>query len=126
MYFMISPNEIKNRAAAFCREWMLEEKEEAEAQTFWNDFFEVFGVTRRRVASFEHPIKKLDKSQGYADLLWKGVLLVEHKSRGKDLDTAYQQAKDYFPGLKDEELPRYIIVSDFAKFRIYDLEKKTA
>ena len=120
---MISPNEIKNRAAAFCREWMLEEKEEAEAQTFWNDFFEVFGVTRRRVASFEHPIKKLDKSQGYADLLWKGVLLVEHKSRGKDLDTAYQQAKDYFPGLKDEELPRYIIVSDFAKFRIYDLEK---
>ncbi|MFA6552456.1 MAG: DNA methyltransferase [Candidatus Paceibacterota bacterium] len=120
---MISPNEIKNRALAFYQEWILEEREDAEAQTFWNDFFEVFGVNRRRVASFEHPVNKIDNSKGYADLLWKGVLIVEHKSRGKDLDTAYQQVKDYFPGLKDEELPRYIIVSDFEQFRVYDLEK---
>ncbi len=120
---MISPNEIKNRALVFSNEWMLETREDAEAKTFWDDFFEVFGVTRRRVASFEHPIKKSDNSQGYADLLWKGILLVEHKSKGKDLDTAYKQAVDYFPGLKDEELPRYIIVSDFEKFRLYDLDK---
>jgi len=120
---MLSPNEIGRRATEFAREWMLEEREDAEAKTFWDDFFEVFGVLRRRVASFEHPIKKSDNSQGYADLLWKGVLLVEHKSRGKDLDTAYKQAKDYFPGFKDAELPRYIIVSDFAKFRVYDLDK---
>ncbi|KKP92957.1 MAG: hypothetical protein UR98_C0014G0001 [Parcubacteria group bacterium GW2011_GWA1_36_12] len=120
---MISPNEIKNRALAFSLEWALETMEDAEAKTFWDDFFEVFGVTRRRVASFEHPIKKLDNSQGYADLLWKGVLLVEHKSRGKSLDTAYKQAVDYFPGLKEEELPRYIIVSDFEKFRVYDLDE---
>ncbi|MFA6273466.1 MAG: DNA methyltransferase [Candidatus Paceibacterota bacterium] len=120
---MISPNEIKNKASAFAQEWGLEEREDAEAQTFWNQFFEVFGVNRRRVATFEHPVKKLDKTQGFADLLWKGVLMVEHKSRGKDLDTAYKQVKDYFPGLKDEELPRYIIVSDFAQFRVYDLEK---
>ena len=120
---MLSPNEIKSRALAFSKEWMLEEKEDAEAKTFWDNFFEVFGVTRRRVASFEHPIKKLDNSQGYADLLWKGVLIVEHKSKGKDLDTAYKQAIEYFPGLKEVELPRYIIVSDFAKFRVYDLVK---
>ena len=31
---------------------------------------------------------------GYIDLLWKGVLLIEHKSRGHDLDRAYEQAKD--------------------------------
>ena len=120
---MISPNEIKNRALAFSLEWALETREDAEAKTFWDDFFEVFGVTRRRVASFEHPIKRLDDSQGYADLLWKGVLLVEHKSKGKSLDTAYKQAVDYFPGLKEEELPRYIIVSDFEKFRLYDLDE---
>lgn len=107
----------------FSREWMHEEREKAEAQTFWNEFFEVFGVTRRRVASFEHPIKKLDNSQGFADLLWKGKILVEHKSTGEDLDTAYKQAKNYFPGLKDSELPRYIVVSDFSKFRIYDLDQ---
>src|SRR3972149_2987914 len=82
---MISPDEIKNRALVFSLEWALETREDAEAKTFWDDFFEVFGITRRRVASFEHPIKKLDNSQGYADLLWKGVLLVEHKSKGKSL-----------------------------------------
>ncbi|OGI97032.1 methylase [Candidatus Nomurabacteria bacterium RIFCSPLOWO2_01_FULL_43_15] len=120
---VLSPNEIRNRALAFSKEWILETREDAEAKTFWDEFFEIFGITRRRVASFEHPIKKLDNSQGYADLLWKGVLLVEHKSRGKDLDTAYKQATDYFPGLKEEELPGYIIVSDFAKFRVYDLDK---
>ncbi|OGI80206.1 MAG: methylase [Candidatus Zambryskibacteria bacterium RIFOXYD2_FULL_43_10] len=120
---MISPNEIKNRALAFSLEWALETREDAEAKTFWDDFFEVFGITRRRVASFEHPIKKLDDTQGYADLLWKGVLLVEHKSKGKSLDTAYKQAIDYFPGLKEKELPRYIIVSDFEKFRVYDLDE---
>ncbi|MCR4279693.1 MAG: N-6 DNA methylase [Candidatus Zambryskibacteria bacterium] len=120
---MISPNEIKNRALAFHREWALETREDAEAKSFWDDFFEVFGVTRRRVASFEHPIKKLDNSQGYADLLWKGVLLVEHKSKGKSLDTAYKQAIEYFPGLKEVELPRYIVVSDFENFRVYDLEE---
>ena len=69
--------------------------------------------------------KKLDGKDGYIDLLWKGILLVEHKSRGKDLDRAYQQAKDYFPGIKDRDLPRYILVSDFARFRLYDLEEDT-
>lgn len=53
------------------------------------------------------------------------MILVEHKSRGKDLNRAYQQAKDYFPGLTEKELPRYILVSDFERFRLYDLETDT-
>lgn len=120
---VISPNEIKNRALAFSVEWALETREDAEAKTFWDQFFEVFGVTRRRVASFEHLVKKPDGTQGFADLFWKGNLIVEHKSRGKNLDSAYKQVTDYFPGLKEEELPRYIIVSDFEKFRVYDLDE---
>jgi hypothetical protein len=36
------------------------------------------------------------------------------------LDRAAGQARDYFPSLKDSELPRYIIVSDFARMRLYD------
>ncbi len=97
-------------------------EERAEAQTFWNNFFNVFGVSRKRVASFEKPVKKADGHQGFIDLLWKGIVLVEHKSKGKDLHTAYKQAKDYFPGLKDEELPRYIVVSNFQDLKLYDLE----
>ena len=101
----------------------MKSSEDAEAKSFWDAFFKVFGVSRRRVATFEQPVKKSDGHGGFIDLLWKGILLVEHKSRGKDLDRAFQQAKDYFPGLKDRDLPRYIVVSDFARFRLYDLEE---
>uniref|UniRef100_UPI0033427CA7 type IIL restriction-modification enzyme MmeI n=1 Tax=Planktothrix agardhii TaxID=1160 RepID=UPI0033427CA7 len=118
----LSWNEIKQRAIAFSKEWETETSEKSESQSFWNDFFNVFGITRRRVGSFELPIKKADNKQGFIDLLWKGIILVEHKSRGKDLDKATQQAKDYFPNLKEHELPKYILVSDFQKFRLYDLD----
>ena len=122
---MISPNEIKSRALAFSKEWKRDYNEDAEAKSFWDGFFDVFGVSRKRVASFEYPVKKLANKQGYIDVLWKGKMLAEHKSRGLSLDKAYNQAKDYFPGLKDVELPRYIVVSDFAVIRLYDLEKDT-
>jgi hypothetical protein len=118
----LSWNEIKQRAIAFSQEWESETSEKSESQSFWNDFFNVFGISRRRVGSFELPIKKADNKQGFIDLLWKGMILVEHKSRGKDLDKATQQAKDYFPNLKEHELPKYILVSDFQKFRLYDLD----
>lgn len=74
------------------------------------------------MATFEQQVKKIDDTTGFIDLLWKGTILVEHKSRGKSLDKAYKQAKDYFPGLKEAELPRYILVSDFENFRLYDLD----
>lgn len=118
----LSWNEIRDRSLAFSREWAEESSEDAEAKSFWDGFFNVFGITRRRVASFEAPVKKGDGHGGFIDLLWKGVLLVEHKSRGKDLDRAVKQAFEYFPGLKERDLPRYVLVSDFARFRLYDLE----
>lgn len=121
----ISWNEIKDRALRFTKEWEGERRERAEKDSFWNDFFDVFGISRRRVATFEEPVKKLSKSQGFIDLFWKGTLLVEHKSRGRDLDSAYEQATDYFHGLKDHELPKYILVSDFERFKLYDLDEKT-
>lgn len=119
----LSWNEIKSRALAFSKEWAGEASEDAEAKSFWDGFFEVFGVTRRRVASFEKPVKKSDGKGGFIDLLWKGVLLVEHKSKGKNLDRAYKQAIDYFPGLKERDLPRYVLVSDFGRFRLHDLDE---
>src|SRR5665647_1240935 len=121
----LSWNEIKTRAVAFTNKWKDEVNEHAEAKSFWDDFFTVFGISRRRVATFEQQVKKIDDKQGYIDLLWKGIILIEHKSRGKDLIKAYQQAKDYFPGIKEKELPRHILVSDFERFNLYDLENNT-
>lgn len=117
----LSWNEIKSRAIAFAKEWEHETSEDAEAKSFWDDFFNVFGISRRRVATFEEAVKKADNKQGFIDLLWKGHLLVEHKSRGKDLDAAFQQALNYCDGLKEHELPKYVLVSDFQRFRLREL-----
>lgn len=122
----LSWNEIKARSARFADEWRDAHYERGESQTFYNEFFNVFGVTRRRVASFEEPVKRLGNERGFIDLFWKGVLLVEQKSAGRNLVLAKQQALDYFPGLKEYELPRYLLVSDFQSFELYDLEEGTA
>jgi len=115
-------NDIKARAAKFAGDWKDAQYERGETQTFYNEFFELFGVTRRRVASFEHGVNLPDKKRGYLDLFWKGKLLVEQKSAGRSLTPARRQALDYFPGLKDHELPRYILLSDFQNFALYDLD----
>lgn len=118
----LSWNEIKSRAIAFSKEWEGEQREEAEAKPFLIDFFNVFGISRKRLATFEERVKKLNESDGYIDLLWKGMLLVEMKSTGKDLEKAYKQAKEYCHGLKEYELPKLIMVCDFEKFVVYDEE----
>ncbi|MFH0755905.1 MAG: DNA methyltransferase [Bacteroidota bacterium] len=118
----LSWNEIKDRALNFSKEWADTSNEEADAKPFLVEFFNVFGISSKRVGTFEHRVKKLDEKDGYIDLLWKGTILIEMKSRGKNLDKAYQQAIDYTHGLKQYELPKYILVSDFENFRLYDLE----
>lgn len=50
--------DIRERSLAFSREWMDAESERAESQSFWNAFFHVFGIERRRVAIFEKQVKR--------------------------------------------------------------------
>ena len=119
----LSWNEIKSRAVKFSKEWENETDESAESQTFLNQFFDVFGISRRRVATFEKPVHKLDGREGYIDLLWPGKILIEHKSKGKNLEKAKNQAIAYSFGLSEEELPRYILLCDFNRFELYDLEE---
>ena len=120
---VLSWNEIKDRALKFSKEWAATSNEEADAKPFLVEFFNVFGISSKRVSTFEHRVKKLDDKDGYIDLLWKGTILIEMKSRGKNLEKAYLQAKEYTYGLKQHELPKYILVSDFENFRLYDLEE---
>ena len=121
----LSWNEIKDRALRFSKEWENTHREEADAKPFLVEFFNVFGISSKRVSTFKHKVKKLSQADGFIDLLWKGVILIEMKSRGKNLDKAFAQAKDYFSGLKEYDLPKYILVSDFERFRLYDLEENT-
>ncbi len=119
---MLTISEMRTRAGAFVREWEGETREAAERQTFWNEWFEVFGVRRRRRVTFEQNVMKLSGTTGQIDAFWPGMILVEHKSAGEDLDAAMEQAQGYMHGLKDEELPRLVVLSDFARFRVLNME----
>ena len=119
----LSWNEIRVRAAKFSKEWADARYEKGETQSFYNDFFEVFGLKRRRVAVYEQQVRKLDNRHGFIDLFWPSVLLIEQKSAGRDLEKAKAQAEEYCLGLKDNEFPRYILLSDFQTFELYDLDE---
>ncbi len=117
----LSMNEIRARLAAFSERWKDACDEDAEAKSFWDALFECYGTNRRQVARFEYPIKKLDGNWGYIDVIWKGKVIVEHKSRGKNLGQAKKQAEDYMERLKPTERPRYLVTCDFGRFEIFDL-----
>jgi len=121
----LSWNEIRVRAATFAEEWRDAAYEKGETHSFYNEFFEIFGVQRRSVARYEEHVKKrLDNSSGYIDLFWPGVLIVEQKSAGRNLDKAYGQAGDYFDALPERDRPRYILVSDFQTLALHDLDER--
>ena len=126
----LSWNEIRQRAIAFSREHRDDARERGDAQTFWNAFFHVFGKSRRAVASFEEPVRNLTGHTDFIDLFWKGRLIGESKSRGKSLDVAHSQAIGYVQSLEREgrgdESPRHLLVTDFARLAVHDLEPQSA
>jgi type I restriction-modification system DNA methylase subunit len=119
-------NEVNERAVKFSRDWADAVSEASDKQTFWNEFFAVFGRERRMVASFEVAVRNTRGVNNRIDLLWTGTLLVEQKTRGKSLDAAESQAFAYIADLAREgradEIPRYVIVCDFQRMALYDLE----
>ena len=120
----LSWNEIRTRASVFATDWQDAAYEKGETQSFYNEFFEVFGVKRRTVARYEEHVAKLDNRSGFIDLFWPSVLIVEQKSAGRDLDKAYNQAGMYFDALPERDRPRYILVSDFQTFELHDLDER--
>ncbi len=118
--------ELRFRAADFARSHADWHDEKAQAQDFWRDLLDVFVPHARRRLRFEQRVKKADGAQGFIDAFWPGLLLGEQKSRGKNLDRAFAQAQDYLPGLPAHQLPRYVLVSDFARLRLDDLDAGTS
>lgn len=120
----LSWNEIRARSARFAEEWKDAHYEKGETQIFYHDFFKVFGRRQRDVSVYEQKVKKLNNKHGFIDLFWPGQLLVEQKSAGHNLAKARDQATDYFLSLKEQERPRYILLSDFQNFEFLDLETR--
>ena len=118
-------DEIKRRAKAFSEEWKLAHYEKGETQTFYNEFFKIFGINRRQVAIYEQRVKLLSDKHGFIDLFWPGVLLVEQKSARLDLGKAQGQALDYVQGVHPTQQPRWVLSCDFQKWVLLDLETGT-
>jgi hypothetical protein len=115
-------NEIRTNAQQFASRWEGTSDENAESQSFWNEFLGVFGIDRKRVATFEARAKRESTGgRGRIDLLWPGTLVAEHKSAGRDLAAAEEQALDYLESIDVRDFPGVVVTSDFGNFRVRDL-----
>lgn len=123
----LSWDEISRRAKAFSEEWKDAHYEKGETQSFYNDFFKIFGIKRRQVAIFEKQVQSIEQNRrGFIDLFWPGTLIVEQKSAGKDLLAAQMQAAEYFNWLSERDQPRFILTCDFQRWKLIDLDNNGA
>lgn len=114
---------IRAAAVQFAHNWREARSEQAERQSFWNAFFQIFGVDRRQVAAFERLAERASTgNRGWIDMLNPGQMAVEHKSAGEDLDDAMGQLIDYLPSLTKAEMPWLLVVCDFQRFKWENLD----
>ncbi len=126
--------DIRESASRFAIRYKDASKEASLKQSFWIDFLSIFGIDAVQVGTFEYYVKGLRDRWGEIDYFWPGKVIIEHKSKGKDLDAAMDQVMKYVLWLEDYNsdhpsdaipLPRYVIVSDFKRIRIMDQQERT-
>ena len=112
-------------ARQFAEKYKTATSEKSLAQSFWRDFFhQVFGIDDLLGSGieFEHPVRSASTGQtNFIDVFWSGVVLIEHKSAGKDLDLAEKQARDYLVSLPAAKRPPAIVICDFSRFRVIEV-----
>ena len=121
----LSLNTIRDRCVKFAHEWSdCVGDEKQEGHEFMRELMQCFGITKRKAISYERRSNRASTGrQGYIDALIPGKALIEMKSAGKNLDDAEEQALDYIHDLADVETPRLLIMSDFHRIRIVDLDQ---
>ncbi len=116
---------IHKKAKEFVKRWTKKYniRESKESQTFINEFFGIFNIDR--FASniyFEYDLSK-GESKKRIDVLWPGVILIENKSSGENLNRAFdQQVKEYFDMLKEKNRPKCVLVNNFHIFKLYTVK----
>ncbi|MBS7071908.1 MAG: class I SAM-dependent DNA methyltransferase [Actinomyces sp.] len=124
----LSLNAIRKNCVKFAHEWSdCVGDEKQDGHEFMRELMQCFGITKRKAISYERRSNRASTGhQGYIDALIPGKALIEMKSAGKDLDKAEEQALDYIHDLADVETPRLLIISDFRRIRIVDLDSEKA
>lgn len=123
----IITSQMRENAEKFILNWRGVLDERSEAQSFTNEFFEIFGLYRKNYGKFEKPIKKKNANgTGFADFLWAGKLIIEAKSANKDNPKHWEetllQAKDYIENLTPILRPQIILLMNFKRFQIHKVE----
>jgi type I restriction-modification system DNA methylase subunit len=118
--------EMRENADAFILRWRGTTTERAEAQTFTNEFFRIFGLDRKNLAQFEKPIQKKDETgTGFADLFWSGKLIIESKSahldNPKHWEKTLTQAEEYIEDLLEHQRPQFIMLMNFKRIKKYEV-----
>lgn len=118
---------IREKAEQFVERWTRKYyvREREESQTFINEFFGIFNIDRLDSnIYFERSISKSEDNKRI-DVLWPGVILIENKSSGENLNRAFdQQAREYFYMLRMKDRPKCILVNNFHIFKLYVIENQ--
>lgn len=117
--------QLQTAAQNFADHYKNQTDERREKDTFWNEFFAIFGIDRKNVVHFEYAVKDPSNNTQFVDVFWEGIFLAEHKSANKNLAKAKEQAERYLQEIertKPSALPEYYAVSDFAHFHLYRRE----
>lgn len=125
---------IKN----FVEYWLDKGYEKGESQPFWLSLLRnVFGIAEpERLISFEAQVH-LDHTSFIDGMIPSTRVMIEQKSRGKDLRkpikqsdgsllSPFSQAKRYITELPLSKHPRWIVTCNFEEFLIYDMENPSA
>jgi hypothetical protein len=106
--------EMSARATEFKKDFESASREMGEGQAFVTSLLHVFGVTNpREVGEFEFPIPVTKKSPKRMDFLWKGVLGVEMKTKGRSIVQAMVQLEGYVARLEPDDAPELLLACDF-------------
>ena len=125
----------RKAAREFAASWAGRGYEKGESQMFWIQLLsQVYGVENVvDFIEFEDQVM-LDSTSFIDGYIPATKVLIEQKSQGKDLRkpirqsdgsllTPFQQAKRYVLGLPLSRHPRWVVVSNFKEFLVYDMEQ---
>ncbi len=108
----------------FAERWKDRTREKQESESFWQEFFrDVCGLSDLREANIEFQktvISQKNDKDNFIDVFWKDTMLIEHKSAGKSLDKAEEQARGYLSALPPALRPPVLLMTDFARMRIVE------
>lgn len=132
----MTADEQRRAAKRFAKTWQDRGYEKGESQKFWLSLLQdVYGVEYpAEYINFEDQVKFMDKTSFLDAIISATHVLIEQKSLGKNLRdgirqsdgtllTPFQQAMRYSAGLPYSERPRWIVLSNFSEFHIFDMEK---